>query len=78
MLFFLTSCKSNKAKFIITNNSDYKIDSLHIYPDSKNQYFFLNQKEQKVFYTGMDNVNNDGVFTIKFKMNYESIEKGLS
>jgi hypothetical protein len=78
LLFLFTSCHYNEAKFIITNNSGYTIDSLNIYPDSKNQYLLLNKNEKKVLYTGMDEMSTDGAFKIKFIKNNELIESGLS
>lgn len=78
LLFAITSCHYNQAKFIITNNSDFKIDSLNIYPDSKNQHIFLNQGEKVVLYTGMDKISTDGVFIMKFRNNNKFFESGLS
>ncbi|WP_179352695.1 hypothetical protein [Winogradskyella vidalii] len=63
----LYSCNYNEAKFIITNNSGFNIDSLRITPDSKKEYISLKKGEEVVHYIEMDDLNSDGSYLICFR-----------
>lgn len=63
----LFSCNYNEAKFNITNNSGFEIDSLSITPDSKKEFISLNKGEQTVHYIEMDDLNSDGSYFISFR-----------
>jgi hypothetical protein len=61
------SCSPNKGKFKITNESDFKIDSLCILPDSKKKLIALKKGEHMNYEILMNKVKSDGSYIIAFK-----------
>lgn len=61
------SCHFKKGKFVITNKSDFKIDSLTINPDSKKQIISLNKGDSIEYSIAMNEAKTDGSYFIAFK-----------
>ncbi|MBU2920960.1 hypothetical protein KO504_06365 [Winogradskyella psychrotolerans] len=66
-ILLLFSCRSNEGKFMITNKSNFDIDSLSILPDSKQQFIRLGKSKTIDFITKMNKVTSDGSYVISFK-----------
>ncbi|WP_418638429.1 hypothetical protein [Winogradskyella sp.] len=66
-ILLLFSCRSNEGKFMITNKSNFDIDSLSILPDSKQQLIRLGKSKTIDFFTKMNKVTSDGSYVISFK-----------
>lgn len=69
-----SSCCYNKAKFEITNCSNYKIDSLFISSKqftaaNENPIYKLNKKETKNICIDMPDTYIDGCYSIGYKIN---------
>jgi len=68
IILLLASCSGN-AKFEITNNSEFTIDSLCIKPaaDSEQEYISLKKGETKKYTTNMSKIpSSDGHYTISY------------
>jgi len=68
IILLLASCSGN-AKFEITNNSDFTIDSLCIKPsaDSKQEIISIKKGETKKYTTDMSKIpSSDGHYTISY------------
>ncbi|NRD24591.1 hypothetical protein HNV10_15155 [Winogradskyella litoriviva] len=61
------SCHFNKGKFVITNKSDFNIDSLTINPDSRKQIIKLDKGEHIEHSIVMNEAKTDGSYFITFK-----------
>jgi hypothetical protein len=77
MLMILYSCGlNNRAKFEITNNSDYTIDSLTIRPDinSDQEFIKIEKGQTKIYWTDMNNIPQiDGDYLISYKFQENEI-----
>ncbi|WP_138433135.1 hypothetical protein [Winogradskyella algicola] len=68
MLFTLIfACNSNTGKFLITNKSNFDVDSLSILPDSEKALIRIKQGESLRHNINMNEVKTDGSYLISFK-----------
>jgi hypothetical protein len=67
LLSVVFSCGSNEGKFIISNESDFDIDSLYILPDSKKQIIKIAKGEHVNHDIKMNKVESDGSYFISFR-----------
>ncbi|NRD20732.1 hypothetical protein HNV08_11790 [Winogradskyella eckloniae] len=74
LLFLCTSCHFNKGHFVITNASDFKIDSLAINPNTKQEFISLDQGESMAYSISMTEAKSDGSYFISYK-NHENSNK---
>lgn len=63
----MLSCSNNEGKFLITNESDFDIDSLSILPDSNKLNIKIKQGESLKHYINMSEAKTDGNYFISFK-----------
>lgn len=73
IIIMLSSCERvNMADFIITNNSDFQVDSLKIEPNanSENKYISLKPSEQVNYKTNMKGAG-EGEYKLSFIINDE-------
>ncbi|WP_299102985.1 hypothetical protein [uncultured Winogradskyella sp.] len=67
LLILCTSCHFNKGKFVITNASDFKIDSLSINPNANHETISLDKGNSIAYSISMTEAKTDGSYFIAFK-----------
>lgn len=67
LFIFIFSCDSHKGKFLITNESDFDVDSLSILPDNDQALIKIKQGESLKHSINMNKIKTDGCYFISFK-----------
>ncbi|WP_461599455.1 hypothetical protein [Winogradskyella sp.] len=68
IITIIFSCNHNEGNFMISNESDFDIDSLRIFPDSEVKVLSLKKNESVNYKTLMNLVKSDGSYRILFNV----------